>query len=67
MQLLNDGKMREWWLLQANASKMLVNDDEMLVNDGERLVNDGDLSIWSYTNCISLTSISPSLTSILLA
>ena len=33
----NDG------LLQANASKILVNDDEMLVNDGE-------MSSWAYTH-----------------
>ena len=33
-------------LLQANASRMLVNDGEMLVNG----VNDGDMSAWYYTN-----------------
>ena len=30
-------------LLQANASRMLV-------NDGEMFVNDGDMSAWYYTN-----------------
>ena len=37
VQLLIDG------LLQANASKMLVDDGEMLVNDGE-------MSVGSYTH-----------------
>ena len=47
MQLLNDG------LLQANATKILVNDGEMLDNDGE-------MSVWSYTHHIAsiFTSIS---------
>ena len=38
-------------LLQANASKMLVNNGKMLVNDGEMLVNDGEMSVWLYTHC----------------
>ena len=35
VQLLNDGQMSEWCLLQAN--------------DGQMLVNDGEMSVW-YTN-----------------
>ena len=37
-------------VLQAYATKMLVNNGEMLVNDGEMLVNDGEMSKWSYTH-----------------
>ena len=47
----NDG------VLQANATKMLVNDGQMLINDSERLVNDVK---WVYEP----TLISPSLKSI---
>ena len=39
VQLLND------WVLQANATNMLVNDGEMLVNGGELLVNDGEMLV----------------------
>ena len=36
-------KWSNYGLLQANATKMLVNYGEMLVNDGE-------MSVWSYTH-----------------
>ena len=64
----NDG------LLQANATKILVNDGEMLVNDGEMSVEHilispsmTSISPSLMSISLSLTSISPSLTSILLA
>ena len=44
------GRWANDYVLQANATKMFVNDGEMLVNDGEMLVNDGEMSIWSYTH-----------------
>ena len=50
VQLLNDGHMSEYGLLQANDRKMLFNDGEMLVNDWEMLVNDDEMSIWAYTH-----------------
>ena len=43
-------KGANYGILQANASKMLVDDGEVLANDGEMLVNYGERSIWSYTH-----------------
>ena len=49
----------------ANDALLQANDDKMLVNDGQMLVNDGEMSVWSYIHFSILTSILPSLTSIL--